>query len=107
MLTITHDAGVAITSLTSQQGVTDTGGLQIHTRQEPDEQGRQLIDVAVAELAESSDQVVTENATGARVFLDEPAAAVLEDKVLDANETVEGDTQFTVRAPNTEPDQER
>ena len=107
MLTITHDAGVAITSLTDQQGVTDTGGLQIHTRAEPDEMGRQLMDLAVAELADSTDQVVTENATGARVFLDEPAAEFLDDKVLDANQTVEGDMQFTVRAPATEPDQER
>lgn len=107
MLTITQDAGVAITSLTNQQGVADSGGLRIHTRDEPDELGRQLMELAVAELAEPADHVVTENATGARVFLDEPAAQFLDDKVLDANQTVEGDMQFTVRAPDTVPDQER
>lgn len=49
------------------------------------------MDLAVAELAEPADHVVTENATGAKVFLDEPAAQFLDDKVLDANQTVEGD----------------
>lgn len=106
MLTITHDAGVAITSLTNQQGVKDTGGLRIHTREQPDELGRQMMELSLAELAESNDHVVTENATGAKVFLDEPAAQYLDDKVLDANQTVEGDMQFTVRAPDTVPDQE-
>ncbi|HWC78460.1 MAG TPA: iron-sulfur cluster biosynthesis protein [Pseudonocardiaceae bacterium] len=102
MLTITHDAGIAITSLTSQQGVNDSGGLRIQTLDQQDDLGRQTMDVTVAPLAESEDQVVTEDSTGARVFLDQPAAQFLEDKVLDAKATVEGDTQFTVRAEGPE-----
>lgn len=96
MLEITHDAGVAISSLTSQQGVRDTGGLRIETQDRPDGQG-QAMDVSIAALAGDGDQTVTEDTTGARVFLDQPSADYLEDKVLDAKHTVDGDTQFTVR----------
>jgi iron-sulfur cluster assembly protein len=102
MLTITHDAGIAITSLTTAQGVNDNGGLRIQTLDRTDEFGRQTMDVSVAAGADSADQVVTEDTTGARVFLDQPAAQFLDDKVLDAKHTAEGDTQFTVRGPATE-----
>jgi iron-sulfur cluster assembly protein len=106
MLTITHDAGIAITTLAAQQGVKDTGGLRIQTLDQRDDLGRQTMDVTVAALAENADQVVTEDTTGARVFLDQPAADFLDDKVLDAKHTVEGDTQFTVRetAGDAQPD---
>ena len=49
MLTITHDAGVAITSLTNQRGVADSGGLRIHTRNEPDDLGRQPMELSLAD----------------------------------------------------------
>jgi len=102
MLTITHDAGIAIDSLTTAQGVKETGGLRIQTLDRTDEFGRQTMDVSVAAGADTADQVVTEDSTGARVFLDHPAAQFLEDKVLDAKHTLEGETQFTVRAPAAE-----
>ena len=102
MLTITHDAGIAITSLTTAQGVKDSGGLRIQTLERTDDLGRQTMDVSVAAQSGSGDQVVTEDTTGARVFLDQPAAQFLDDKVLDAKNTEEGDTQFTVRAPAAE-----
>ena len=104
MLTITQAAGVAITSLTAAQGVQDTGGLRIQLLQETDQFDRRSVDMAVAASADTADQVVTEQSTGARVFLDQLAAEALDDKLLDADRTVEGDTQFTVRAPATETD---
>jgi iron-sulfur cluster assembly protein len=97
MLTITQDAGVAISALTTAQGVQETGGLRLQTLSQTDRFGRGLMDVSVAALADSGDLVVTENSTAARVFLDAPAAEILDDKVLDANRTVDGETRFTVR----------
>jgi Fe-S cluster assembly iron-binding protein IscA len=107
MLTITRDAGMAITSLTNQYGMADTAGLRIQARDQSDESGRQAIGLKMAQLADSGDKVVTEDSTGARVFLDEPAASFLDDKVLDAGQTENGEMQFIVRLPEADPDLER
>jgi iron-sulfur cluster assembly protein len=103
MLTITHEAGVAITSLTAQQGVGGGGGLRIHTEDQTDQFGRQAMALSVAALAEPDDQVVTEDSTGAQVFLDQSAAAFLDDKMLDAGPTPAGETQFTITRPTRSP----
>lgn len=89
MLTLTENAQTVITGIVENASVADTGGLRIS--QELD--GSSL-DVAVAAAPQDDDQVV--EAAGAKVFLDRSAAAVLDDKVLDASAADDGRVDFTV-----------
>jgi iron-sulfur cluster assembly protein len=89
MLTVTDNAVAAIISITDQDAVPDGAGLRLAS------------DVDAGSLAlslapEPEDGDVVVDASGARVFLDPPAAELLDDKALDARVDAEGNVQFTV-----------
>ena len=88
VLTMTDNAAEVVQKIVEQTVADDQAGLRIS--QEADES----LALAPAAASEPGDQVVEDN--GARVFLDEGAAAVLDDKVLDAKVEADGSVQFAV-----------
>ena len=93
MLTFTHEAAEAIDAVVhSAPNAPDTAGLRIARGVAPD--GQEGLELSVSEQPEPDDAVV--EAEGTPVFLDSDAAALLDDKILDAR--VEGDqVGFTLR----------
>ena len=93
MLTLTDTAADVVKQLAE---IDDTsgpdGGLRISTQPDGDE-GPGLV-LSPAPAPEDGDQVLDES--GARVFLDESAAVMLDDKVLDAQIGSDGSVQFAV-----------
>ncbi|MGA8850621.1 MAG: Fe-S cluster assembly protein HesB [Aeromicrobium sp.] len=93
MLTLTDTAAGVVKQLTEIDETSGPdGGLRISTQPESDE-GPALVLSAVP-APEDGDQVLDE--AGARVFLDESAALMLDDKVLDAQIGSDGSVQFAV-----------
>jgi iron-sulfur cluster assembly protein len=90
MLTLTENASAAIKNLTDQKAVTADGGLRISTAD--DSTGS--LKVELTPTPEPTDQLVED--AGARVFLEERAAAALADKVLDAQLDGDGSVRFAV-----------
>ena len=92
-LTITHEAAEAIDMVVHSAPTTpDTAGLRIARGTSPE--GEQGLALSVSDGPAPDDAVV--EAEGTPVFLDAEAAALLDDKVLDAQ--VEGDrVGFVVR----------
>ena len=90
MLTLTDNASTAIKNLTDQTAVSDDTGLRISTAD--DTTGS--LKVELTPTPEPTDKVVED--AGARVFLEERAAAVLSDKVLDAQLDGDGSVRFAV-----------
>lgn len=89
MLTLTENASTIITNLTHQPGAPDGTGLRI-TSDSP-EPG---LAVTTATGAQPGDQTVEQ--AGATVYLDETAATLLDDKILDASLTQEGKVEFAI-----------
>lgn len=88
MLTLTENASTIISDIATQ--LPDTAGLRITA-----EGGEQpAFGVAPAPAAEPGDQVVEQG--GATVYLDDAAAAELDDKVLDAAVDETGNVQFAL-----------
>ena len=86
MLTITHEAAEAIDAVVhSAPDVPDNAGLRIARGVAPD--GQEGLQLSVTEGPAPDDAVV--EAEGTHVFLESEAAALLDDKVLDAK--VEGE----------------
>ena len=86
MLTFTHEAAEAIDAVVhSAPDAPDSAGLRIARGVAPD--GQEGLQLSVAGQPEPDDAVV--EAEGTPVFLDSDAAAMLDDKVLDAR--VEGE----------------
>jgi Fe-S cluster assembly iron-binding protein IscA len=90
MLTITDSAVSAIRGLTSQPDLPVETGLRIIKQGA----GAPSFQLALTEGPAAGDQVVEER--GARVFLEAAAAAVLEDKALDAQVNEKGDLAFHI-----------
>lgn len=80
MLKITEQAQEAISSIVADGGVGPAGGLRITGS---GSNGETALDFDLAEGASDGDETVVDG--GARLFLDETAAAVLGDKVLDVH----------------------
>lgn len=80
MLAITDHAADAIRGIVTAPGVPAGAGLRIATQGDDTQPG--ALEVTVAELPADSDQVVDED--GARVFVEEQAIPLLDDKLLDA-----------------------
>jgi iron-sulfur cluster assembly protein len=80
MLKITQQAQEAIASIVADGGVGEGGGLRITGS---GSNGETALDFDVAAAAAEGDSVVVEG--DARLFLDQTAAAVLDDKVLDVH----------------------
>jgi len=89
MLTLTDNATTIINNLTHQPDAPEGTALRI-TSDSP-EPG---LAVTTATSAQPGDQVVEQQ--GATVYLDETAATLLDDKVLDANLTQEGKVEFAI-----------
>lgn len=93
MLTLTDTAAGVVKQLTEIDETNGPdGGLRISTQPEGAE-GPGLV-LSAAPAPEDGDQVLDES--GARVFLDESAAVMLDDKVLDAQTDPDGSVQFAV-----------
>jgi iron-sulfur cluster assembly protein len=90
MLTLTETAVSAIQDLTSQPDLPAETGLRIMTHSD----GGPSFQLALAEGPEAGDQVVEQ--AGARVFVEPAAAAVLDDKALDAQLSDQGDLSFRI-----------
>ncbi|HSZ98858.1 MAG TPA: Fe-S cluster assembly protein HesB [Streptosporangiaceae bacterium] len=90
MLTITDNAVSAICSLTAQPDLPVDAGLRIMKQGA----GAPSFQLALTEGPVAGDQVVEER--GARVFVEPAAAAVLEDKALDAQVSEQGDLAFSI-----------
>lgn len=88
MLTLTDNAADVVQKIVEQNVADEQAGLRIS------QQADESLTLAPADASEPGDQVVEEK--GARVFLDEGAAAVLDDKVLDAQVEDDGSVQFAV-----------
>lgn len=89
MLTLTSNAAQVIRSLQSGSELPDGAGLRIATRPEEDVTSLQL---AMAAAPTGDDEVV--EAQGARVFLENSAASMLEQMILDAEVDDKGSVQF-------------
>lgn len=90
MLTLTDSAVSAIRDLTSQPELPEQTGLRIMAQGE----GAPSLQLALAEGPAAGDHVVEES--GARVFVEPAAAAVLMDKALDAEVNEQGDLAFRI-----------
>lgn len=90
MLTLTDEATTAVKTITAQYPDAPQGGVRIEGEGSPESQ----FSLSVVDAPEPRDAVI-ENA-GARVFLDEAAAAALDDRVLDAQVDPQGSVQFAV-----------
>ncbi len=87
MLQLTENATTIVRSISEQsQGA----GLRLASGAEPDG----ALSAALVPTAEAEDQVIEQE--GARVFLDQGAAAELDDKVLDAGMDDSGNVQFGI-----------
>ncbi|GAA4530504.1 iron-sulfur cluster biosynthesis protein [Amycolatopsis samaneae] len=93
MLTVTEAAAEAITALTTQGGA-EGSGLRF-ALQDQDGEGAQL-ELTVASAPQDGDSVLGSEDTGAKVFLEPQAAALLDDKVLDVQQNDAGDVAFAV-----------
>jgi iron-sulfur cluster assembly protein len=89
MLTLTQTAAEAVEELVAQVPLAEDGGVRIR-----DTGGPAGFELSVVPLPEPQDTVVVEH--GARVFLDESAAAALDDRVLDAEFSNDGALRFAL-----------
>ena len=89
MLTLTENATNAVSTIVGQASGGPDGGLRIAAEPNSSDLG-----LMVAETPQPGDEVVEES--GARVFLDDTAKSVLDDKVLDAEYQGNGGVQFTI-----------
>jgi iron-sulfur cluster assembly protein len=96
VLTLTENASTVVKTIVDQSveqsADQDTAGLRI-SQDAPDSPALHVI---ATEAPQPGDQVLEED--GARVFLEETAAATLDDKVLDAQVDDGGGVQFSIAA---------
>jgi len=87
MLTLTPTAVEVVRGLTSDDGVPEGTGLRI-----ANQDGR--LALALVPQPDDADRVIS--GEGARLFLDDSAAAYLDDKILDAAVDDQGNPTFTL-----------
>lgn len=90
MLALTENAASIIRDLASSTETPATSGVRIAT------QDQDKLSLAVAPEATQGDEVLEQQ--GARVYLEQEAATLLQDTTLDAVVDNEGGVQFTVAA---------
>ena len=90
MLTLTDTATNIVRNIAQQSPEPDTAGLRITS----DGSAEAPFAVTAADAAQPGDQVVSQ--AGANVYLDEPTADLLDDKVLDARVDAEGRIEFAL-----------
>ena len=91
MLTLTENASTIVKDITTQPGLADTAGLRITSEEAAPEP---TFAVSAAEAPEPGDQTVDQD--GAKVYLDQSAALLLDDKVLDAAVDPAGKVEFAL-----------
>jgi Fe-S cluster assembly iron-binding protein IscA len=94
MLAVTQEAASAIEGILASPELPDEAGVRITTEMAGAEEGapQAELHLAVVEAPEASDQVVED----APVFLEPEAAALLDDKVLDA-EVADDQVHFNLK----------
>lgn len=97
MLVLTEAAAEVVKSVTGPPQAPEGTGLRI-SQSAPEPSGERSLELAAAAQPGAGDQVL--DASGARVFLDPPAAAYLDDKVLDAQVDAQGAVHFTLGTQN-------
>ena len=94
MLTLTENASTIVNEITTQIGLGEGGGLRISAGTPAADSTQPNFELTPAEQGEPGDQVVEK--AGATVYLDEAAATLLDDKILDATVDEEGRPAFAV-----------
>jgi Fe-S cluster assembly iron-binding protein IscA len=89
MLMLTPTALEAVRTITSTEGSPEGAGLRIFTAA-----GAETLQLSVAAAPAEQDQVLA--AEGSRIFLDEQAATLLDDKILDTELDQNGNGSFVV-----------
>lgn len=89
MLTLTHTAAEAVKQIIARVPQAEDGGVRIRDTGTPSG-----FELSVAPDPEPRDTIVVTD--GARVFLDETTAVVLEDRVLDAELAQDGSVRFAL-----------
>ena len=90
MLTLTENASLIVKTITDQ--TTDSGDAGLRFSQQGEDAS--ALAIAPVDAPEPGDEVVED--AGARVFLEENAAGILGDKVLDAQVDESGSVQFSI-----------
>jgi iron-sulfur cluster assembly protein len=83
MLSLTENAKAAITGITSQSGLPESGGVRISLAPDADQ-----VEMSLTPQPESGDDVIEED--GVRVFVEEAASPLLAEHTLDAENGPEG-----------------
>ena len=83
MLSLTDNAKAAITGITAQSGLPDSGGVRLSLAATADQ-----VEMALAPEPQAQDDVIAED--GARVFIDHEAVPLLAEHLLDAETGPEG-----------------
>ncbi|MEE6281905.1 hypothetical protein [Georgenia sp. MJ170] len=83
MLTLTSSAKAAITEITSESGLPESGGVRISMTSDNEQ-----IEMALSPRPESGDEIIDDD--GARVFVDGVASPVLAQHTLDAQNGPDG-----------------
>ncbi|NNH75970.1 hypothetical protein HLB23_40000 [Nocardia uniformis] len=96
MLMLTPTAIEAVRTLTSAEGTPEGSGLRIFATE-----NAEAIALAVAEAPAEQDKVL--DADGSRIFMDEQAAAFLDDKILDTGLDPEGQGAFVLAQQDQTP----
>ena len=91
MLTLTDNASAIVNQISTEQIPGEHAGLRITADDTGEQPG---FEIAAAQEAEPGDQVVEQS--GATVYLDQSAAALLDDKVLDASVDATGKVAFVL-----------
>ncbi|CAN5684574.1 iron-sulfur cluster biosynthesis family protein [soil metagenome] len=89
MLTLTENASTIVRDITTQPGLPETAGLRITS-----DADQSSFAIAAAEQPEPADQVVEHS--GAKLYLDQQAAVMLDDKILDAAVDDAGQVEFAL-----------
>ncbi|CAN5346734.1 iron-sulfur cluster biosynthesis family protein [soil metagenome] len=89
MLTLTENASTIVRDITTQPGLPETAGLRITS-----DGDQSSFAIAAADTPEPADKVVEQG--GATLYLDESAAVVLDDKILDAAVDDRGQVEFAL-----------
>ncbi len=95
MLALTDNASTAIEGILSSSEIPDGAGIRIAPPEGEDPGSAAQLEVTVTGGPAETDQVIDE--AGARVFVDESLAALLDDKLLDAG-VVEEQVHFMLGA---------
>ena len=90
MLTLTENARTIVRNIAQQPGHPDSAGLRITSEGAPEA----TFAVTATDTGEPGDEIVA--AEGAFVYLDQPTAQLLDDKILDATVDPDGRVEFAL-----------